>query len=211
MSSFNEYARKLDEIARAAFKESKSAAARLERATAARKHHMDEVAAARAKAEYMEAEQAVRDVRRKMDEGEYRQQINATRKELAAAVDEAFKVKPEQIDGSALELLIFKYALHKAAARVFGLFAVFARFGLRKQHAALDLYKLGRQHHEILRHDHIVLLHGLDVLQILSCYLRDLYIIDTHAGMLYEVDQQVERPLEDVKFNLITHYLLFRV
>lgn len=105
MSEFNKYARKLDEIAREAFKESKSAADRMERAQAARNQHMDDVAAARAKAEYMEAEQAVREARRKMDEGVYRQQINATRKELAAAVDEAFRVNPEQIDSATLELL----------------------------------------------------------------------------------------------------------
>lgn len=112
MSEFNKYARKLDEIARAAFAESKTAAARLERANQARikpesspNQHVDAVAAERAKLEYLEMEQAAREVRRKMDEGEYRQQINATRKELAAAVDEAFRVNPEQIDSATLELL----------------------------------------------------------------------------------------------------------
>lgn len=123
MSQFNKYARKFDEIARAAFKESEAAAARLDRATTARNQRLNEIEAAKAKAEYLEAQEAVRAVRRKLDEGEYRQQITALRKELAADVGAAFRADPAQIDSATLELLKsgictpdeYGALLHKAA------------------------------------------------------------------------------------------------
>lgn len=114
MSEFNKYARKMDEIARAAFDEYGKAADRERRAEDARRQHPQRqgvvsadyaATSARAQADYLEAVQGREAVRRKMDEGEYRQQINALRKELAAAVDEAFRVDPAQIDSATLELL----------------------------------------------------------------------------------------------------------
>lgn len=104
MSQFNKYAKRFDEIARAAFKEAETASERLERATKARNQRLNKVEAAKAKAEYLEAQEAVRAARRKLD-GECRQQIAALRKELAADVGAAFRADPAQIDSATLELL----------------------------------------------------------------------------------------------------------
>ena len=114
MSQFNKYARKMDEIAREAFKEYRAAVEREQRAEDARRQYPQrggavsaeyEVNSARAQADYLDAVQAREAVRRKMEEGEYRQRINALRKELAADVGEAFRADPAQIDSATLELL----------------------------------------------------------------------------------------------------------
>ena len=114
MSKFNEYARKLDAIAKAAFKESKDAAAALERAEDAKRRNPMRSGAvtadyaatsARAQADYLDAVQKQKEVTEKMADGEYRQQIKKLRGELAAAVNSAYQVKPDQIDTNALELL----------------------------------------------------------------------------------------------------------
>lgn len=114
MSKFNEYARKLDAIANAAFKESKDAAAALERAERAKRQNTQRAgavsadyaaASARAQADYFDAIHRQNDVRNKMDDGEYRQQIKKLRGDLEAAVNAAYQVQPNQIDANALELL----------------------------------------------------------------------------------------------------------
>jgi hypothetical protein len=79
MSEFNNYARKMDEIARAAFDEYSKAADRERRAEDARRQYPQRqgvvsadyaATSARAQADYLEAVQGREAVRRKMDEGD---------------------------------------------------------------------------------------------------------------------------------------------
>lgn len=113
MSRFSQYARKLDEIVRAALNEYEKAVSRRNEADERRKQYPERnllvspdyaVTSARAKADYMAADQAVRAARNKMG-GEYMQQIKAVRRELEDAVNKAYQVDPEQIDNATLELL----------------------------------------------------------------------------------------------------------
>lgn len=112
MSEFNQYARRLDSIAREALTKYEAAAARKEaekaqRLTPERQGTLDAnyaARAARARADALEAAQGERDARRAMDES-YRRQIAELRGELVAALDEAFRADPQQIDNATLELL----------------------------------------------------------------------------------------------------------
>lgn len=113
MSEFNKYARRMDAIVRAALNAYIEAATREKEAEAGKLTYPRKPGAdaaytaksARAETEYIEAVQGRKDARHKMDEGEYRQQINQLRAELQAAVNKAFSVDPDQIDNATLELL----------------------------------------------------------------------------------------------------------
>ncbi len=113
MSKFNSYARKVDELARKAFEEYEAAAAVLKKAEAAQSEFpqrmgrtMDavkEAKRARAQADYLEAQEKMRQTKNNMDG--YNDTVAAVRRELAAAVDAAFVVDPAQVDSSAVELM----------------------------------------------------------------------------------------------------------
>lgn len=114
MTKFNKYASELDKIARAAFAEYQTAQERLSRAETQRKQYPMRQGAvtadytahsARAQADYAEAVAEVERVRRKMQEGEYQQQIANLRADLAAKVRDTYSVDPAQIDEKTLALL----------------------------------------------------------------------------------------------------------
>lgn len=114
MTKFNKYAIELDKIARAAFAEYQTAQERLSRAETQRKQYPMRQGAvtadytahsARAQADYAEAVAEVERVRRKMQEGEYQQQIANLRADLAAKVRDTYSVDPAQIDEKTLALL----------------------------------------------------------------------------------------------------------
>lgn len=112
MSKFNVYARKIDELARKAFEEYAEAADALKAAEGRSKEYPKrggiltaEYAAkqARAQADYLEAQEKMRQTKRNMDG--YNDTVATIRRELAAAVDAAFVVDPAQVDTAALELM----------------------------------------------------------------------------------------------------------
>lgn len=110
MSNFNTFAARVDEIAKAAFKEYTDAEAELKRAEANRQPRSTGMVdaeqaarAARAEADYLEAKEkvqrATRNLTARVDS------IAAIRQELAAELDTAYSVNPEQIDTNTMTLL----------------------------------------------------------------------------------------------------------
>ena len=112
MSQFNSYARKLDEQAKAAFKAYRDAEAAYKKSEAKANEYprrngfvnADYAAkCARAQADFLEAKQAYETARRTFRDSDT--QFNAMRKELAAAIDDAYSAAPAQLDSNTLELL----------------------------------------------------------------------------------------------------------
>lgn len=112
MSRFNGYARKADEIAKAAFEEYRKAEAGYKKAEAAAKqypprHGMVDAQyaakSARAQADFLEAKQAYATAQRVFAESG--RQFDGLRKELAAEIESAYSVDPAQLDNNTLELL----------------------------------------------------------------------------------------------------------
>lgn len=109
--NFKEYAAKLNDVAQAAFAERLEAEDAFKKAEA--KHRSfsrvpvndydKQAQAARAKADYLEAESKLRAVKWNMDS--HISEANAIRNELAAAVGDAFSADPEALDMPTLELL----------------------------------------------------------------------------------------------------------
>jgi hypothetical protein len=112
MSKFNSYAKKLDEQARAAFKAYRDAEAAYKKAEQKAKEYPQRggfvnadyaAKSARAQADFLEAKQAYETARRTFRESDT--QFNAMRRELAAAIDDAYSADPAQLDTATLELL----------------------------------------------------------------------------------------------------------
>lgn len=113
MSTFNVYARELDTVARDAFEELHEAKTALDRATEKRNAYPEkhgivnaEYAAksARAKADYVEARDKYDVLRRSLPES-CNGKIKAIREELEKSLAARYEVKPEHVDGNAVELL----------------------------------------------------------------------------------------------------------
>ena len=111
MTKFNAYARRVDETAKAAFKQFRSAEHDFKKAQEqARKYPQRRGAdarytaqAARAQADLLEAKARLDAAKRSFrDSGK---QFEALRKELAAAVEKEFSADPAKLDGNTLELL----------------------------------------------------------------------------------------------------------
>lgn len=112
MSKFNSYAKKLDEQARAAFKAYRDAEAAYKKAEQKAREYPQRngmvnadyaAKSARAQADFLEAKQAYETARRTFRESNT--QFNAMRRELAAAIDDAYSADPAQLDTATLELL----------------------------------------------------------------------------------------------------------
>lgn len=112
MSEFNQYARRADEIAKAAFKEYRAAESRLAKAEAAAKeypqrHGMVDAAymtkSARAQADLLEAQEGMKAAKRAF-EGHIKD-FQEIRKELAAELEDAYSADPAALDAATLELL----------------------------------------------------------------------------------------------------------
>ena len=112
MSKFNSYAKKLDEQARAAFKAYRDAEAAYKKAEQKAREYPQRngmvnadyaTKSARAQADFLEAKQAYETARRTFRESDT--QFNAMRRELAAAIDDAYSADPAQLDTATLELL----------------------------------------------------------------------------------------------------------
>lgn len=112
MSKFNSYAKKLDEQARAAFKVYRDAEAAYKKAEQKAREYPQRngmvnadyaAKSARAQADFLEAKQAYETARRTFRESDT--QFNAMRRELAAAIDDAYSADPAQLDTATLELL----------------------------------------------------------------------------------------------------------
>ncbi len=113
MSKFNHYARKADDVATAAFATISGAEKALKAATEAQNKALrgsnlqdPAVAAklARLKADYLEAEQAVRDARWKLPD-KIEAELAAIRKELETALEAEYYADPSDIDNDTLTLL----------------------------------------------------------------------------------------------------------
>ena len=112
MSKFNSYAKRLDEQAKAAFKAFRDAEAAYKKAEAKAKEYPPRngfvdanyaAKSARAQADFLEAKQAFDAARRAFRDSDT--QFNGMRRELAAAIDDAYSADPAQLDGNTLELL----------------------------------------------------------------------------------------------------------
>ena len=112
MSKFNSYAKKLDEQARTAFKAYRDAEAAYKKAEQKAREYPQRngmvnadyaAKSARAQADFLEAKQAYETARRTFRESDT--QFNAMRRELAAAIDDAYSADPAQLDTATLELL----------------------------------------------------------------------------------------------------------
>lgn len=112
MSKFNSYAKKLDEQARAAFKAYRDAEAAYKKAEQRAKEYPQRngfvdaqyaAKSARAQADFLEAKQAYDTARRAFRDSD--RQFDGMRKELAAAIDDAYSADPAQLDTATLELL----------------------------------------------------------------------------------------------------------
>lgn len=112
MSRFNIFAQRLDEQAKAAFKAFRDAEAAYKKAEAKAKEYPPRngfvdanyaAKSARAQADFLEAKQAYETARRTFRDSDT--QFNAMRKELAAAIDDAYSADPAQLDSNTLELL----------------------------------------------------------------------------------------------------------
>ena len=112
MSKFNNYAKKLDEQARAAFKAYRDAEAAYKKAEQRAKEYPQRngfvdaqyaAKSARAQADFLEAKQAYDTARRAFRDSD--RQFDGMRRELAAAIDDAYSADPAQLDTATLELL----------------------------------------------------------------------------------------------------------
>ena len=112
MSKFNSYAKKLDEQARAAFKAYRDAEAAYKKAEQKAREYPQRngmvnadyaAKSARAQADFLEAKQAYESARRTFRDSD--RQFNAMRRELAAAIDDAYSADPAALDSATLELL----------------------------------------------------------------------------------------------------------
>lgn len=112
MSKFNSYAKKLDEQARAAFKAYRDAEAAYKKAEQRAKEYPQRngfvdaqyaAKSARAQADFLEAKQAYDTARRAFRDSD--RQFDGMRRELAAAIDDAYSADPAQLDTATLELL----------------------------------------------------------------------------------------------------------
>lgn len=111
MTKFNDYARQVDEIAKAAFKEYRSAESDFKKAQRQAKEYPQKrgadarytAMAARAQADLLESKARFDAAKRSFrDSGK---QFEGLRKELAAAVEKEFSADPAKLDGNTLELL----------------------------------------------------------------------------------------------------------
>jgi hypothetical protein len=114
MSEFNEYAQRFDKIMQTISAEHAEIEARMTAAEDARREFPQRsggvtpeymVKSSRAQADYVAAEEELRELRRSMEDGNYRRQIKELRKELENSLAKAFRVDPEKIDNATLELL----------------------------------------------------------------------------------------------------------
>ena len=112
MSKFNSYARKLDEQAKAAFKEYREAEAAYKAADKERSRYPQKAGwvtaeyaakSARAQADFLEARQAFETARRKFRDSDI--QFTGMRKELEAAIADAYTTDPAHLDANTMELL----------------------------------------------------------------------------------------------------------
>ncbi len=113
MSEFNEYAKQVDKIARASFKEYETAADALKKAedqvsSLRRDYHSVNspqyaIKSAKAQANYLEAKDALRMAKRSLEEHE--KEISALRQNLSNAVAKHFAADPSALDSNTMELL----------------------------------------------------------------------------------------------------------
>ena len=112
MSKFNSYARKLDEIAKAAFEEYRKAEQAYKKAEERQREYPQRggvtpeyaAKAARAQADFIEAKAAYDNARRNFGAAEAKA-IRELREGLETAVNDAYSVDPAKLDGNTLELL----------------------------------------------------------------------------------------------------------
>ena len=113
MSRFNKYARKADEIAKAAFDEYRKAEAAYKKAEEQARQYPQRngvptdaaymAKSARAQADLIEAREALKHAKRVF--ADHASEFRAIRKELAAEIEDAYSADPAQLDGNTLELL----------------------------------------------------------------------------------------------------------
>ena len=110
-----------------------------------------------------------------------------------------------QIPGQRLERLVLQDAGHQFGARILRHDLAGLGIAARQEHAGLQLDQLGCEHHKFGRHGDVHLLHLFDVIQILRGDLRDADVVDVHPGVFDQIDKQIERPLEGLQFDLVSH------
>lgn len=112
MSKFNSYARKVDEIAKAAFEEYRKAEKAYKKAEENARQYPQRggmvdaqyaAKSARAQADFLEAKEAFKAAKQALQS--HSSEIAALRKELVAELDDHYAADPAALDGNTLELL----------------------------------------------------------------------------------------------------------
>lgn len=112
MSKFNSYAKKVDEMAKAAFEAYRKAEAAYKKAEEKAREYPQRqgmvnadyaAKSARAQADFLEAKAAFEAAKRTFRDSD--RQFDGMRKELAAAIEDAYSVDPAALDSATLELL----------------------------------------------------------------------------------------------------------
>ena len=88
--------------------------------------------------------------------------------------------------------LIFQQPAHQFGARIFLIFFLFF-FHLRKKHPRFDVQKRRRHHQKITDHIQILMIHLINIFQILLRNQDDRNIVDTHFIFFNQMKQQVQR------------------
>ena len=115
-----------------------------------------------------------------------------------------------EFGGRVLELLVGEQARDKDVARLFGRQVVElvaeVRLLLGKQRRGLDLEQRRRDEQEVARDVEVELGHAVDVLEVLVGDVGDRDRVDVELLARDEVQQQVERALEDVRLDRVRRH-----
>jgi hypothetical protein len=109
-----------------------------------------------------------------------------------------------EMSGGVLEFLIFDELTHQLPAGIF-LLRLFFRWlhAHREQAAALDVDEVRRHDHETRPRLEIERLERVHELQVLLRDPLDRDVVDIHLILLDEVEEQIERSLEDLELDLV--------
>src|SRR5262249_32034118 len=108
-----------------------------------------------------------------------------------------------QLAGCRAKALVLLELLHELAARVFGLLRL--ALGWWQQQARLDLHERRRHHQILARQVEVQLLEEAKVGEILVCDQRDRNVVNVDLVLLDQVQQEIERPFEDVELKARIH------
>jgi hypothetical protein len=105
--------------------------------------------------------------------------------------------------GGVLEFFVLQEALDKFFARVFSLLVGTGQGVRREKHLGLDVDKRRRHVNELRGHIYVELFELMKIVEVLRRDLGDLDIVNVHFLLFDEVEQEIERTLEDRNLDAI--------